>query len=83
MTLTWRVLARTADAEGREVPVRSAGGLALDCGHYHETEMEAVMCPWEPSPLPDVYAGVVRQVRDDRPDRAAGRHRAVQGVMPW
>jgi hypothetical protein len=83
--LTWRVLGMTCDPDRPDVMigVRTAGGFGADCGHYHDTADEAFACPWEPADPPELYAGIVRQVRDDRPDRAAGRIRQVQGTMPW
>lgn len=83
--LTWRVLGMTCDPERPDVMVgvRTAGGLGATCGHYHATQGEAEACPWEPAAPPELYAGIVRQVRDDRPDRAAGRWRDEQGLMPW
>jgi hypothetical protein len=81
--LVWRVLAMTADADGRMVAMMTAGGHAMSCDHYHETQAHAESCPWEPVPPPAVYAGIVRRVRDDRYDRALGHHRWTQGTMPW
>lgn len=34
------------------------------CGHRHGSADEATACPFEPSGLPDVCAGLVREVRD-------------------
>jgi hypothetical protein len=34
------------------------------CGHRHATADEATLCPFEPERLPDVCAGLVREVRD-------------------
>lgn len=34
------------------------------CGHRHATADDAAACPFEPSGLPEVCAGLVRQVRD-------------------
>lgn len=41
------------------------------CGHRHATPDEATLCPFEPANLPDVCAGLVREVRD--PDYRAQR----------
>lgn len=42
-----------------------AGGEGLGaCGHRHATADEATVCPFEPAALPDVCAGLVREVRD-------------------
>jgi hypothetical protein len=57
----------------RVIGVTDAAGLAMgvgDCGHHHADQDEAERCPWEPHPLPAVYAGLVRPVRDTRFDRA-------------
>lgn len=34
------------------------------CGHRHATADDAAACPFEPASLPEVCAGLVRQVRD-------------------
>lgn len=50
------------------------GGRGLGaCGHRHVTPGEATLCPFEPLALPDVCAGLVREVRD--PDYRAPRER--------
>lgn len=72
--LAWRVLGFTSDAAGAMVRLR-VGGMWAECGHNHDTQAEAEACPWEPTPAPTTYAGLVRQVRAD--------HRQVQGAMPW
>lgn len=77
----WRVIGVTSDPERPEVMigVRTLGGFGADCGHYHGSQGEAEACPWEPENPPTEYAGIVRQVRDDREDRK----RYQQGTMPW
>ena len=76
--LTWRILAMTSDDRGLTVGL-VIDGFAAHCGHYHDTREEAEACPWEPELPPGaVYAGFVRQVRDDRAD---GRMRREQGVL--
>lgn len=83
--LTWRVLGMVPHPSNPAsmVGLRTAGGLPETCGHYHGTREEAEACPWEPANPPELYAGIVRQVRDERPDIAAGEHRFEQGAMPW
>jgi hypothetical protein len=53
--LTWRVVA--VDEQGR--------GHGT-CEHHHETDLDAVRCPWTPTPWPDRCDLLVRQVRDER-----------------
>jgi hypothetical protein len=60
-------------------PERTPRGVG-DCGHEHETAEEAYACPWEPSPLPPVGAGLVRQARADDGRQRRG---AQQVAMPW
>ncbi len=50
---TWQVIAVTADGHGHGT-----------CGHRHETDLDAVRCPWTPDPWPYVCDLLVRQVRD-------------------
>jgi hypothetical protein len=57
-TLVWQVI--WIDAGGR--------GLGA-CGHRHATDDDAAACPFEPGDLPEVCAGLVREVRD--PDYTA------------
>lgn len=51
-----------------------------NCGHEHVTADEAFACPWEPSPLPPIGAGLVREIRADDGRRRRG---AAQIKMPW
>lgn len=51
--LVWQVIWIGADARGLGA-----------CGHRHATAEEATVCPFEPAGLPEVCAGLVRQVRD-------------------
>jgi hypothetical protein len=78
----WRVLGMVPETEGREgveMIAYRVNGIGASCGHYHTTQDEAEACPWEPVPPPPVYAGIVRQVRDDRGDVRRWR----QATMPW
>ena len=70
----------TADPEGRVPMVRlRLGGFAQDCGHRHSSREDAEACPWEPAVQPGTaYAGIVREVRDDRED---DRPRREQGDL--
>lgn len=77
--LVWVVSWTTDDAD------RASVG---DCGHRHPTADEATMCPWEPSPLPPVGAGLVVQVRDPEyrttgQIRIEARRPREQLCMPW
>lgn len=40
-----------------------------DCGHAHTTDLEAVRCPWTPTPWPEQCDLLVRQVRNPLLDR--------------
>jgi hypothetical protein len=51
--LVWQVI--WIDGAGR--------GLGA-CGHRHATAAEATRCPYKPGELPEVCAGLVREVRD-------------------
>lgn len=51
--LVWMVVWVAADGRGLGT-----------CGHRHATPDEATLCPFEPERLPDVCAGLVREVRD-------------------
>lgn len=50
--LCWTVIAVTDGGKGIGT-----------CGHEHGSSEEATMCPWTPTPWPDVCALLVRQVR--------------------
>lgn len=51
--LVWQVVWVGADERGHGA-----------CGHRHGSVDEATLCPFEPPGLPEVCAGLVRQVRD-------------------
>lgn len=51
--LVWQVIWINADGHGLGA-----------CGHRHATAGEATLCPFEPAGLPEVCAGLVREVRD-------------------
>lgn len=57
------------DADGR--------GLGACC-HRHATADEATQCPFEPVHLPEVCAGLVREVRDPAYRAPGERCRARQ-----
>lgn len=63
--LVWQVIWVDADERG-------VGA----CGHRHSTADEATLCPFEPATLPNVCAGLVREVRD--PDYRA----PLEGLGP-
>jgi hypothetical protein len=50
---------------GDERDLLTHGRGVGECGHAHGTADEAFACPWEPTPLPPVGAGLVAQVRAD------------------
>ncbi len=60
----WRVIAVCHDGRGLG-----------DCGHDHVTDLEAVRCPWAPTPWPDRCDLLVRKVRDRRIDPARTKRR--------
>lgn len=74
----WVVLWVTPFGDERDAITHGHG--VGDCGHDHDTAEEAFACPWEPSPLPEVGAGLVRQVRADDGRRRRG---SQQVTMPW
>lgn len=59
--LVWQVVWIGADGRGLGA-----------CGHRHPDADEATLCPFEPADLPEVCAGLVRQVRD--PDYRTPNH---------
>lgn len=58
--LHWEVLAILGS--GHALTIR---GFVARCHHRHATRDEAIACPWEPVPWPEVCDLLVRQVRTE------------------
>jgi hypothetical protein len=48
------------------IAVLANGQSVGTCGHRHADELEAVRCPWTPSPWPVCCDLLVRQVRTEQ-----------------
>ena len=60
----WEVKALVPNERGLASGMRDRQGFVAQCGHEHATRDEAIMCPWEPTPWPEVCDLVVVQIRD-------------------
>lgn len=78
----WEVIAVVGNGDA----LLDANGFAQRCGHRHATDLEAVRCPWVPTPWPDICDLLVRQFRtpelDVNPRTGLRRGRAEQGRLP-
>lgn len=64
LVLVWRVIAVAEDGRGLG-----------SCGHDHAQEMDAVRCPWEPTPWPERCDLLVRRLRDRSTDKPRTKRR--------
>lgn len=70
----------TAPVVWQVIWIGADGRVLGACGHRHATADEATRCPFEPASLPEVCAGLVRQVRDPE-YRAWGERRPGKVAM--